>query len=451
MHLPPIDCLIYPSHPPLPQSSTTGLPVAAATAAAATAAAATAAAATAAAATVVYPDSIMARGSGIASARTSTQAPSLLTDYPSTSASSSSGYTSAYGSCSSASASASASAPASAPTSPPPSSPLLCSSSPQWSSSPSTPAQTFSPLASSSSASTTLSLPALNRIIRRVLRRPKIRVVRIAELSTSASSSSILPRYLLTLSSSPDDPPCTTQHVPQLMLTLPPRSHTKLLRIEQKALETEVSVYQILGAHSDVKVPRVLAYDLTAKTLKGTPFILTTVLPGGETQGSGGCLADTDQMQRLVDRIGRVKSSASVFGPLYRFSSSLDNKKSACTSWRQAFNLLLEGALRDGEDMLVSLPYEAIRTAFRRFSGALDHVRESRLVLLGLGVEDDRASVVLDDENRDEIAGLIGCGGWVIWGDPLMAKIFGGKDILEEAAEKDREEYSDDKKDRKML
>lgn len=229
------------------------------------------------------------------------------------------------------------------------------------------------------------------------------------------------------------------------MLTLPPRSHTKLLRIEQKSLETEVSVYQILSAHSDVKVPNVLAYDFTPRTLKGTPFILTTALAGAD-RGFGP--ADTTKMQRLVERIGMVKSSNSVFGPLYRFSSSSLHRTSACDSWRQAFNLLLEDALRDGEDMLVSLPYEPIRAAFRRLSGALDDVRESRLVLLGLEPEDDRASVLVE-EDRGEVAGLIGCGEWVVWGDPLMAKVFNGENILEIG--KNNLAYGDNEKDRKML
>ncbi|XXH01138.1 autophagy protein atg9 [Hypoxylon texense] len=51
-------------------------------------------------------------------------------------------------------------------------------------------------------------------------------------------------------------------------------------------------------------------------------------------------------------------------------------------SWRQTFHSLLEGVLRDAEDMAVTISYEPIRGYFNRLSHVLDGVTVARLVIL---------------------------------------------------------------------
>ena len=261
-----------------------------------------------------------------------------------------------------------------------------------------------------------LSISALNRLLRRVLARPQICILGIEEID----SHGILPTYLLTTSDE------ASSH---LLLTLPPGPHVKLLRIEQYALETQVQLYQILdGApHLGVSVPRVLAYDLSPKTLRGTPFLLTTYVPGPRLSGHATELGDssrqsfTRQMSSLVSSISGQPTSNPSFGSLHGARGS----DVATGSWFQAFGMMLEGILRDGEDMLVSLPYETIRSSFSRLSGALDEVREARLVLMSLGTEEGSKGMVLDEDGT-KIIGLTGCGSWVAWADPLLARVFDG-------------------------
>lgn len=52
-------------------------------------------------------------------------------------------------------------------------------------------------------------------------------------------------------------------------------------------------------------------------------------------------------------------------------------------SWSLAFHALLEGILRDAEDMAVIIPYQKIRCNFRRLRHCLDKVTIPRLVVLG--------------------------------------------------------------------
>lgn len=51
-------------------------------------------------------------------------------------------------------------------------------------------------------------------------------------------------------------------------------------------------------------------------------------------------------------------------------------------SWSLAFNAMLEGILRDGENMAVTMPFHAIRRHFRKLVHFLEEVKVPRLVVL---------------------------------------------------------------------
>jgi hypothetical protein len=73
-------------------------------------------------------------------------------------------------------------------------------------------------------------------------------------------------------------------------------------------------------------------------------------------------------------------------------------------------------ALRDGEDMLVTVPYDSIRYYVGRHSAYLDEITEPRLVALNVCEPQN----VLLDEHTKQVTGLVGFSN-VIWGDPLMS------------------------------
>lgn len=103
---------------------------------------------------------------------------------------------------------------------------------------------------------------------------------------------------------------------------------------------------------------------------------------------------------------------------------------------------LTEAVLRDGEDMLVILPYEQLRQQFRQWAYTLDEVVQPRLSVLDFG----DGSVLVDPETRT-VTGLIGFerSGWF---DPLLSVAFQrpssafiegyGKDVLDTANKKCR-------------
>lgn len=196
-----------------------------------------------------------------------------------------------------------------------------------------------------------------------------------------------------------------------LMLKMSPLTSTPLLRHERRCLNTEALTFSILSS-SKLPIPRVLKND-PSSTLLGSPFLLTTHLPGIP-------YASVYQYLTRSERSGierQLKSLASVisqytsprFGPVA--------SKKGYKTWREAFLAILELALMDGEDKLVHLPYDRIREEAVRFSSTLDEVREAKLVILGFGMPEN----VLIDRRTNEVTGLTDFGR-SMWGDTSMVE-----------------------------
>ncbi|KAI0880982.1 uncharacterized protein GGS22DRAFT_182029 [Annulohypoxylon maeteangense] len=100
------------------------------------------------------------------------------------------------------------------------------------------------------------------------------------------------------------------------------------------------------------------------------------------------------QRGQLVRRLSNFTSPNGFFGPAIAVIGSrlesTDPRGAQLASfgirgartWRQAFHALLEGVLRDAEDMAVTFSYEPIRGYFNRLGYLLDGVTTSRLVIL---------------------------------------------------------------------
>lgn len=91
------------------------------------------------------------------------------------------------------------------------------------------------------------------------------------------------------------------------------------------------------------------------------------------------------------------------------------------SNWREAFLSLLESALRDAEDVLVSIPYDSIRHYVGAHGALLDDIRRPQLVAMDVG---NPRNVLVDERSR-QVVGLLGLGN-VVWGDPVMAGVFAG-------------------------
>ncbi|KAF4637940.1 hypothetical protein G7Y89_g156 [Cudoniella acicularis] len=127
------------------------------------------------------------------------------------------------------------------------------------------------------------------------------------------------------------------------------------------------------------------------------------------------------------DTFGNV---ARVLPDAYNIASPISPRARGSAAWSEAFNTLLEGILRDGEDMAVLLPYESIRSHYQRLSWHLDAVTQPRLVILDAG-SDTNIMVERGAEKGASMtmaAGvrLTGLRSWShgVFGDPLLCDAF---------------------------
>ncbi|KAH9890884.1 hypothetical protein F4778DRAFT_773119 [Xylariomycetidae sp. FL2044] len=222
-------------------------------------------------------------------------------------------------------------------------------------------------------------------------------------------------------------------------------------------------------------LPAVVAYSPMSRTL-GSFFNLFEQPPGIAISSLTESLTATErrsvdlQTGKLIRRLsgfvspnGQFGSAAAVIGAMPVLSTFRGDRGTGhttinhggVTSWTQAFHSLLEGILRDAEDMTVAISYEAIRGHFHRLGHLLDAVTTARLVVVDAGADDNilvsrtpKAAKALKIERRrvappdikDQVesvsstptsppeSGIIVTGlfNWsnVIFGDPLFTTIF---------------------------
>lgn len=273
----------------------------------------------------------------------------------------------------------------------------------------------------------------------------------------------------------------------KLLLSLSPSLTLRLLRHEATALYSEAALVSLVTAPKRRKEEVLSSQAGTGRIVISSELLelIPTLLkhsgnnsevghPYSIFEPTAGVPLSTISIylslpeRRIIDtKIGIIaRSLASLTSPSGRFGlvsrvlpeklsakSSSGSKPQGSKAWSEAFNNLLESILRDGEDMAVVLPYDAVRAHFKRLAWRLDAVILPRLVLLNLGDETntmvERSSenaVSMPSEKSVKVTGLRS---WSqgVFGDPLIASCFdqpsegftegwrrGGKDVIEDEA-----------------
>ena len=200
----------------------------------------------------------------------------------------------------------------------------------------------------------------------------------------------------------------------RLVLKLSPSPNTVLLRHERYFLESEATVLSLLKK-SSLPIPRILRYDPRSTHL-GSPFLLSTHVPGVLYAEALPHLTRSEcrdielQLRSLKATINQHTSSA--FGP-----AALVASNKGFSTWRESFRSMFESVMMDAEDMMINLPYHAIREAASSVSKELHEVEKARLVVLGLG----RPQNVLLDRRTNNVIGLLDFG-QAIWGDTAFSE-----------------------------
>ena len=195
----------------------------------------------------------------------------------------------------------------------------------------------------------------------------------------------------------------------RLALKSSPPISKNLLRHERRCLENEACTLSVL-ASSGLPIPKLLMHDAGNKSL-GSPFLLTSQLPGICVEKVWAQLKKDErssierQIQALGFSIGQHTSRS--FGPVLLVSEG-----KGFATWREAFMFMVASVLSDGEDILVSLPYEEIREQVSNAGPILDKVKEAQLVPVGF---DHPKNVLVDPVSKD-VTGILDFGR-TVWGD----------------------------------
>jgi hypothetical protein len=254
----------------------------------------------------------------------------------------------------------------------------------------------------------------------------------------------------------------------QLLLSFAPSLAVRLLRHEQTLLSSEATLIDFLSSSirsgpeelpppsgsitgsqgsrvTDLSqlVPVMVKHSSNPREM-GYPYTLFE-------PGMGESLSDISiylsrPEQRLIDKqigsfvrdLALIASPSGNFGTVSRVCN--DPSTAAATAgssraprgspdWTSAFMSLVEGILRDGEDMSVLLPYEVIRKHFDRLSWRLSAVTKPRLLVIDAGepsnvlIQRDSEGASTSENDGPRVTGLRD---WSqgIFGDPLLSSCF---------------------------
>jgi hypothetical protein len=250
----------------------------------------------------------------------------------------------------------------------------------------------------------------------------------------------------------------------KLLLSFAPSLAVRLLRQEATILSSEATlVHFIAGSDqqddmeasseseidtteaspsSNLKylVPKILKHSANNREM-AYPYSIFESIPGAPLSTLSIYLSLPER--RLVDKqvgtmaraLARLTSPSGTFGTVSRvlpspFTPSTPTAPVGAKTWSEAFNVLLEGILRDGEDMAVLLPYEVVRAHYQRLSQHLDAVTLPRLVVLDSG---SNTNVMVERKSDDgyyiahvEGVKVTGLRTWSngVFGDPLISDCF---------------------------
>jgi hypothetical protein len=248
----------------------------------------------------------------------------------------------------------------------------------------------------------------------------------------------------------------------KLVLTFSPSLSVRLLRHEALMLSAEAALVKFIagmdeetGPDSSLQTqterpPRSELYELIPKLLKHSssnremayPYSIFETIPGAPLSTLSIYLSLPER--RLVDkqvgsmarRLASLTSPSGAFGPVSRVlpdvlpptATALETQGSS--TWAEAFHSLLEGVLRDGEDMAVLLPYDTIRAHYQQLSWCLGAVTVPRLLVLDAGSETNVMIERGSGEGTSAVPNgnprLTGLRSWSqgVFGDPLISSCF---------------------------
>ena len=182
------------------------------------------------------------------------------------------------------------------------------------------------------------------------------------------------------------------------------------LRLERNIIENEAILYTFARARQ-LPAPKIITFQqCSGRSCK--PFLITDFAEGNSYAGLHSSLTGAEQAsieQQVETFVNALKGHCSSrFGPVFDVA-----RGQGYELWAEAFNMMFETLLMDGEDMLIGLPYTRLREQLRRCKPSLQQVNEATLVLPSLL---DSKNIILDPDNLT-VSAVLDLGWMAVWGD----------------------------------
>jgi len=200
-------------------------------------------------------------------------------------------------------------------------------------------------------------------------------------------------------------------------LKMAPPSGARIMRHESECPTAEGKILNLIEG-SNIPIPKVIGEDSGKRNHVRSPFLLRIYIPGDPLSSVAHRFTSFDLAQ-IDQKVGRYIRLATNFKQNQFGPSSKVLAGQGLSNWRTAFQTLMEMALRDAEDVYLSIPFTSIRGWVGHHLGKLDVVKEAHLVPLRSGSPD----TVIVDSNSNTLVGIVG---WtdVVWGDPMLGEAF---------------------------
>jgi len=192
------------------------------------------------------------------------------------------------------------------------------------------------------------------------------------------------------------------------VLKVAPRGDIEVMSYEGGLMKTEVEFLKLCSQREEIPVPALHFQDFTREVYPCDYFFMEEILgrPWSHLKES----LSPEENQGIQEELGRVtRGINSLTSDQFGYFDDLHS------TWREAFESMLENLLRDGEYYGVSLPLESsvIRDRVGENLGYLEDINQASLVHWDLWEGN-----VLIREDQKCLSGIIDCER-AFWGDPL--------------------------------
>ncbi|WP_395245142.1 phosphotransferase family protein [Agromyces sp. MMS24-K17] len=203
------------------------------------------------------------------------------------------------------------------------------------------------------------------------------------------------------------------------VLKIAPPAGVEVLTREVDMMRTEIAAMELVRERTAVPVPRIDHADLSRDLVDADWFFMEYVDADNFGLAAEAGRLEPDVIAAAERELGAMNRELN--GIVGEFFGPLPGPGSA--TWREAFTIMIEDTLRDGEKVGIDLgwTFDDIRSVLAEHADALDEVTEPRFVELDLWtknsmIRDGRIVAILDHERA-------------VWGDPLMEAGLTGIDL----------------------